>query len=97
METNTQNTTEIVATQTVAVTTTKTSGTTKLGRKPTPIKEILNVEFCIKDLEQLNSNVKAPTVRAFVARQIKTNRYILVGTQKSGQRGKPRSKYRIAV
>ena len=86
------------ATETVATTKVKTKATTntKLGRKPTAINEITGKDFTIADLEGINANVKAPTVRAFVARKVTAGEYSIVGTQKSGGRGKPANIYRKA-
>lgn len=71
----------------------KTSG--KLGRKPTAVTEITTKDFTIVDLSNANSTVKSPTVRAFVARNLASGRYTIVGTFKSGGRGKPANIYRV--
>ena len=71
----------------------KTPG--KLGRKPTAVTEITTKDFTIVDLGNANSTVKSPTVRAFVARNLASGRYTIVGTFKSGGRGKPANIYRI--
>ena len=71
----------------------KTPG--KLGRKPTAVTEITTLDFTIVDLSNFNPTVKSPTVRAFVARNLASGRYTIVGTFKSGGRGKPANIYRI--
>lgn len=71
----------------------KTPG--KLGRRPTPVTEITTKDFTIVDLGNANSTVKSPTIRAFVARHLASGRYAVVGTAKSGGRGKPANIYRI--
>ena len=71
----------------------KTPG--KLGRKPTAVTEITNRDFTIVDISNTNRSVKSPTIRAFVARHLQSGRYTVVGTFKSGGRGKPANVYRI--
>lgn len=67
----------------------------KLGRKPFKIKEIEDNSFSVVDLINLNSSVKAPTIRAYVARNVSSGRYVLVGSKKTGGRGKPANIYKI--
>lgn len=99
MEANTTTATTPVTTTIITTVTTrksvvpKTPG--KLGRKPTAVTEITDKDFTIVDLSNTNSTVKSPTIRAFVARHVATNRYTVVGTFKSGGRGKPANIYRI--
>lgn len=71
----------------------KTPG--KLGRKPMAVTEITNRDFTILDISNTNRTVKSPTIRAFVARHLQSGRYSVVGTFKSGGRGKPANVYRI--
>lgn len=95
----TNTATSATSTETVAVTTkaTKSKSTgAKLGRKPTAVVEITGKDFTVADLEAANANVKAPTLRAFVARKVTAGEYSIVGTQKSGGRGKPANIYRKA-
>jgi hypothetical protein len=90
-------TTEQVATTQVKTKATKSKATgAKLGRKPTAVNEITGKDFIIADLEAANTAVKAPTLRAFVARKVDAGEYTIVGTQKSGGRGKPANIYRKA-
>ena len=99
MDTNTvTNTTNTVTTNTTTVATTKVKVKTagaKLGRKPTDVTEITNKNFTIVDLQAVNQTVKAPTLRAFVARKVETGAYTVVGTQKNGGRGKPANIYSV--
>ena len=71
----------------------KSTTKAKLGRKPTPMIEISGKDFTIVDLEQVNPNVKSPTIRAFVTRQLIAGAYTIAGTYKSGGRGKPANIY----
>lgn len=99
METNTVssnvNTNTVAVTEVKAVKSVKTKVPGKLGRKPTTVAEITNDEFTIVDLEKANANVKSPTIRAFVARNVASGRYEVVATRKSGGRGKPANVYRV--
>lgn len=67
----------------------------KLGRKPLKIKEIENNSFSVVDLINLNSSIKVPTIRAYVARNVSSGRYILIGSKKTGGRGKPANIYKL--
>jgi len=67
----------------------------KLGRKPFIIKEIENNSFSVVDLINLNSSIKVPTIRAHVARNVSSGRYILIGSKKTGGRGKPANIYKL--
>lgn len=95
---NTDTNTVATTTETVATTKVKVKNSTgaKLGRKPTAVAEITGKDFTIADLEALNPNVKPPTIRAFVARQVDAGTYTIAGTLKSGGRGKPANIYRKA-
>ena len=61
----------------------------KTGRKATPVNEITDRNFTIVDLVNINSNVKAPTIRMHVKRSVNLGRYKISGLQKTGKRGKP--------
>ena len=61
----------------------------KTGRKATAVNEITDRNFTIVDLININTNVKAPTLRMHVKRNVANGRYTVVGTQKTGKRGKP--------
>lgn len=69
------------------------SNTNKTGRKPTQLNEITDRTFTVVDLININSNVKAPTVRMHVKRNVARGRYVVSGTLKSGKRGKPSITY----
>mgnify|MGYP003339260797 CR=1 FL=1 len=73
------------------------SNTNKTGRKPTQLNEITDRTFTVVDLININSNVKAPTVRMHVKRNVAAGRYVATGTLKSGKRGKPSIVYTIAT
>lgn len=90
--TSTPTTTTVVTTTRVA----KTRTPAKLGRKPINITETSDGKFSIVDLEKLNPTVKSPTIRAFVARNVSTGRYVVDSTLKTGGRGKPANIYRLA-
>lgn len=85
--------TEVKAVKTIKTKAVKTPG--KLGRKPTAVVEITGKDFTVADLESANANVKSPTIRAFVARNVASGRYDVIGTQKTGGRGKPANIYRV--
>lgn len=85
---NTPNTNE-----TTPVATTKR--TKRTGRKPTNVIEILDKEFTIVDLVNINSSVKSPTIRTFVTRNVESGRYAKIGTIKGGKRGKPATLFRL--
>jgi hypothetical protein len=61
----------------------------KTGRKATPVNEITDRNFTIVDLININTAVKAPTLRMHVKRSVANGRYTVAGTQKTGKRGKP--------
>jgi hypothetical protein len=69
--------------------------TKRTGRKPTNVIEILDKEFTIVDLVNINSAVKSPTIRMFVTRNVESGRYTKVGTIKGGKRGKPATLFRL--
>ena len=61
----------------------------KTGRKATAENEITDRNFTIVDLININTTVKAPTLRMHVKRSVANGRYTVAGTQKTGKRGKP--------
>jgi hypothetical protein len=61
----------------------------KTGRKATVVNEITDRNFTIVDLVNINSTVKAPTIRMHVKRSVSAGRYKISGSQKTGKRGKP--------
>jgi len=61
----------------------------KTGRKATAVNEITDRNFTIVDLININTNVKAPTIRMHVKRSVTAGRYKISGSQKTGKRGKP--------
>ena len=61
----------------------------KTGRKATVVNEITDRNFTIVDLVNINSTVKAPTIRMYVKRSVSAGRYKISGSQKTGKRGKP--------
>lgn len=63
--------------------------TNKTGRKPTQLNEITDRTFTVVDLVNINQNVKVPTIRMHVKRNLEAGRYVATGTLKSGKRGKP--------
>jgi hypothetical protein len=69
---------------------------TNKGRKSIQYKEIIDREFTIADLLQLNVDVKAPSIRSYVKKNIQIGRYVIVGSYKTGKRGKPSFKYSIS-
>jgi len=72
---------------TVNSTSTKTS---KVGRPATNLKLILNKSFTLKDLQILNPDVKAVTIRAAVLRGLSNGKYTkLPRNVQSGRKGKP--------
>lgn len=72
---------------TVNTTSTKTA---KVGRPATNLKLILNKSFTLKDLQILNPDVKAVTIRAAVLRGLSNGKYTkLPRNVQSGRKGKP--------
>lgn len=65
------------------------TNTNKAGRKLPAINEITDRSFTIIDLIAVNNNVKAPRIRGFIKRNVSVGNYVVIGTQKSGKRGKP--------
>lgn len=63
------------------------------GRKLPAINEITDRNFTIVDLIAVNNNVKAPRIRGFIKRNVSVGNYVVIGTQKSGKRGKPATVY----
>lgn len=64
--------------------------------KVTKLNEITTGEFTIVDLVKINSNVKAPTVRMHVKRNVDSGRYTVTGVRKTGKRGKPSMTYTLS-
>jgi len=72
---------------TVNTTSTKTA---KVGRPATNLKLILNKSFTLKDLQILNPDVKAVTIRAAVLRGLSNGKFTkLPRNVQSGRKGKP--------
>ena len=72
---------------TVNTTSTKTA---KVGRPATNLKLILNKSFTLKDLQTLNPDVKAVTIRAAVLRGLSNGKFTkLPRNVQSGRKGKP--------
>jgi hypothetical protein len=72
---------------TVNSTSTKTA---KVGRPATNLKLILNKSFTLKDLQILNPDVKAVTIRSAVLRGLSNGKYTkLPRNVQSGRKGKP--------
>jgi hypothetical protein len=64
--------------------------TAKVGRPATNLKLILNKSFTLKDLQILNHDVKAVTIRAAVLRGLSNGKFIkLPRNVQSGRKGKP--------
>ena len=61
----------------------------KRSRKATTVNEIADHNFTIVDLININLNVKVPTIRTHVTRNVNAGRYKITGSQKTGNRGKP--------
>ena len=76
---------------TVNSTSTKTS---KVGRPAKNLKLILNKSFTLKDLQTLNPDVKAVTIRAAVLRGLSNGKYTkLPRNVQTGRKGKPAAIY----
>jgi hypothetical protein len=72
-------------------TSTKTS---KAGRPAKNLKLILNKSFTLKDLQTLNPDVKAVTIRAAVLRGLSNGKYTkLPRNVQTGRKGKPAAIY----
>jgi hypothetical protein len=72
---------------TVNSTSTKTA---KVGRPAKNLKLILNKSFTLKDLQTLNPDVKAVTIRAAVLRGLSNGKFTkLPRNVQSGRKGKP--------
>ena len=70
---------------------------TNTGRKAAQLNEINDRDFTVVDLININTNIKAPTVRMHVKRNVAAGRYVATGTLKSGKRGKPSITYKVHV
>jgi hypothetical protein len=69
---------------------TSTKTTSKVGRPSTNLKLILNKSFTLKDLQNLNPNVKFVTIRAAVLRGLSNGKYTkLPRNVQTGKKGKP--------
>ncbi len=69
---------------------TSTKTTSKVGRPSTNLKLILNKSFTLKDLQNLNPNVKCVTIRAAVLRGLSNGKYTkLPRNVQTGKKGKP--------
>lgn len=72
----------------VIATSTKTSS--KVGRPAKNLKLILNKSFTLKDLQNLNPDVKPVTIRAAILRGLEKGKFTkLPRNVKSGKKGKP--------
>jgi len=70
---------------------------TNTGRKATQLTEINDRDFTVVDLMNINTAVKAPTVRMYIKRNVAAGRYVATGILKSGKRGKPSITYKVAT
>jgi len=76
---------------TVNTTSTKTA---KVGRPAKNLKLILNKSFTLKDLQTLNPDVKAVTIRAAVLRGLSNGKFTkLPRNVQTGRKGKPAAIY----
>ena len=70
--------------------TTSTKTTSKVGRPAKNLKLILNKSFTLKDLQNLNPDVKPVTIRAAILRGLSNGKFTkLPRNVKSGKKGKP--------
>jgi len=71
-------------------TATSTKSTVKRGRPAKNLKLILNKSFTIKDLQNLNPDVKFVTIRAAILRGLSNGKFTKLNRNvKSGKKGKP--------
>ncbi len=69
---------------------TSTKTTSKVGRPAKNLKLILNRSFTLKDLQALNPDVKAVTIRAAVLRGLSNGKFTkLPRNVQTGKKGKP--------
>jgi hypothetical protein len=69
---------------------TSTKITSKVGRPAKNLKLILNKSFTLKDLQNLNPDVKFVTIRAAVLRGLSNGKYTkLPRNVQTGRKGKP--------
>lgn len=69
---------------------TSTKTTSKVGRPAKNLKLILNKSFTLKDLQNLNPDVKPVTIRAAILRGLSNGKFTkLPRNVKSGKKGKP--------
>ena len=57
--------------------------------------EITDRSFTLNDLKKMNPDIGSPTMTAFLNRQRKSGRYVLVPGVKSKGRGKPSNSYKL--
>jgi hypothetical protein len=70
--------------------TTSTKTAAKVGRPATNLKLILNKSFTLKDLQNLNPDVKPITIRAAILRGLSNGKFTKLNRNvKSGRKGKP--------
>ena len=68
----------------------------KRGRKSKfNFVEITDKTFTLNDLKSVNPGIGSPTMTAFLNRQRKSGRYVLVPGVKSKGRGKPSNSYKL--
>lgn len=68
----------------------------KRGRKSKfNFVEITDRSFTLNDLKKMNPDIGSPTMTAFLNRQRKSGRYVLVPGVKSKGRGKPSNSYKL--
>jgi hypothetical protein len=73
---------------------TSTKITSKVGRPAKNLKLILNKSFTLKDLQILNPDVKAVTIRAAVLRGLSNGKFTkLPRNVQTGRKGKPAAIY----
>jgi hypothetical protein len=73
---------------------TSTKITSKVGRPAKNLKLILNKSFTLKDLQTLNPDVKAVTIRAAVLRGLSNGKFTkLPRNVQTGRKGKPAAIY----
>lgn len=72
------------------MTTTSTKTAAKVGRPAKNLKLILNKSFTLKDLQNLNPDVKPITIRAAILRGLSNGKFTKLNRNvKSGRKGKP--------
>ena len=72
------------------ITSTPSKTSTKRGRPAKNLKLILNKSFTIKDIQNLNPDVKFVTIRAAILRGLSNGKFTKLNRNvKSGRKGKP--------